>query len=102
MVIPVCIPNKTYENLNSFFFLARFVMDDNPGDKYLLEQTDANLSKKSKAPFIFHISFQSKSSLGNRYVLCHFLLKLRKYTETTEMLFLNPAKLHIIYSSLRA
>lgn len=43
MVIPVCIPNKTYENLNSFFFfLARFVMDDNPGDKYLLEQTDAN------------------------------------------------------------
>ena len=42
MVIPVCIPNKKYEDLNSFFFLARFVMDDNPGDKYLLEQTDAN------------------------------------------------------------
>ena len=61
-----------------------------------------SLSKKSKAPFIFHISFQSKTSLGNRYVLCHFLLKLRKYTETTEMLFLSPTKLHIIYSSLRA
>ena len=61
-----------------------------------------SLSKKSKVPFIFHISFQSKTSLGNRYVLCHFLLKLRKYTEATEMLFLNPTKLHIIYFSLRA
>ena len=45
MVIPVCIPNKKYENLNRFFFFfffARFMMDDTPGDKYLLEQTDAN------------------------------------------------------------
>lgn len=44
MVIPVCIPNKKYENLNRFFFFlfSRFVMDDDPEDKYLLEQTDAN------------------------------------------------------------
>ena len=45
MVIPVCIPNKKYENLNRFSVVvvfSRFVMDDDPGDKYLLEQTDAH------------------------------------------------------------